>query len=386
MKRFSKIFSGIAAIMLGVGIILVAFGIGSVRSDWDEVKAAWQGTDHVQREFDGVKHIEIDIPFGYLVVSATTGDQVCFEATDVKAEKLEIRQKDGKLEIRMDNGKNAMQSLLAFPVMADSRWGDNEKLSMQEYRLLLPENYAGELEIDLGMGKVWLDGVDAGAMNLSMDAGELVVEECRAGKLDADCDIGSCSVEGIFQDISVKMDIGVLDVNLYGSHEDYDGVIACEIGEMEYHMGLDVQKLVEYYNSAGESADGMERNDYSNDIIRSELGLEDYEDYADAVSWAEAWNRKGGIDNRKKWNSPNAKGKLEIKCDIGDVTVRFAGADFFETLQTQWKEATVMIDSGASAIPEEDSIPEDTATFWDEGTDGSWQNGETAVEQKRSGD
>ena len=37
MKRFGKIFSGIAAIMLGVGIILIAFGIGSAREDWETI-------------------------------------------------------------------------------------------------------------------------------------------------------------------------------------------------------------------------------------------------------------------------------------------------------------------------------------------------------------
>ena len=49
MKRFGRIFTGIAAIMLGIGIILVAVGIGRVKAEWDGTES-FQDTGSMSRE------------------------------------------------------------------------------------------------------------------------------------------------------------------------------------------------------------------------------------------------------------------------------------------------------------------------------------------------
>ncbi|MDE7210558.1 MAG: hypothetical protein K2O03_03835, partial [Lachnospiraceae bacterium] len=247
MKRFSKIFSGIAAIMLGVGIILIAFGLGRVRSDWDKVKGATQGSDRIEREFGNVSRIDIDLPFGSLYISTTGDDEVYFSANNVDSGALKIRQDGEKLEIDADDKGNTLLNILGIPMGA---WADGDNdfpVAMQEYWLYLPADYAGQLNIDFGTGKVGICDVTADTVEISLGAGELVVESCRARVLDADCDIGKCTVKGDFEDISVETNIGALDVRLYGSHENYDGTISCGLGEMEYHMGVDFEEIVEYY-------------------------------------------------------------------------------------------------------------------------------------------
>lgn len=281
MKRFGKIFSGIAAIMLGVGIILIAFGIGSAREDWETIMGACQGEDRVFKEFSGVKSIEVDLPFGYVDVGVSEDDRVHFTALNVEEDSLVVKCEGGELEIETDMKKDKLFKFSALPFMIKSSKDYEKESGVWEYELLLPKDYNGELLISLGSGRIKVCGVNADEMELFVDAGELVVFEATADRLKAGCDIGNCSVEGLFKEIEVKSDIGMVDVWLYTSKEYYSGVIGCEIGSLEY------REMGEF----------------------------------------KGWDTKSGIDLKKKWESRNAEGKLKIKCDIGEVNVVFCPSD-----------------------------------------------------------
>lgn len=291
MRRFSKIFSGIAAILLGVGIILIAFGIGRAKSDWEKYRENGQGNDRVRQEYDGVSDIRMDVPFGYVHIGTSVDKKVHFEAENVTGEKLLLRQTGGELDICMDSGKNTVSSL-SFLALG---WGfDRETFAVQEYRLLLPEDYGGSLDIELGCGKLYMEGVEAGEMDISVNAGELVLNLCRAERLDASCDIGNCLVEGSFRNIRVNGNIGEIGVNVYGRKDDYNGVIRCDIGEIGYY-----------------SYDGR-------DVLLEEYAGDPYDQWK--------WNQSGGLGIRERWEGRNAKGSLEVTCDIGMVNVTFRGS------------------------------------------------------------
>lgn len=289
MRRFSKIFSGIAAILLGVGILLVAAGIGRARSDWEKYRESGQGSDQVEQEFDGVGSIRIDVPFGYMYIGTSEDGKVHFQAKNVTEENLFLLRTGEELDIRMDGGKSTVTSL-SFMAMG---WGvDREGFVVQEYRLLLPEDYSGRMNIGIDCGKLFMEGVRAGEMDISMNAGELILSDCHAERLDAGCDIGNCMVEGSFKDIRVNGNMGVLNVNVYGGKEDYDGVIRCDIGELAYYS----------YDSGNVQFPGY------------------------AVGRHDQWNQSGGLGIHERWEGRNAKGKLEVKCDIGSVNVTFSGS------------------------------------------------------------
>lgn len=367
--------------MLGVGIILIAFGLGRVRSDWDKVKGATQGSDQIEREFGNVSRIDIDLPFGSLYISAAGDDEVYFSAANVDSGALKIRQDGEKLEICADGKGNPLLNILGIPMGA---WADGDNdftVAIQEYFLYLPADYAGQLNINFGTGKVGICDVTADTVEISLGAGELVVEACRARVLDADCDIGKCTVKGDFEDISVETNIGALDVRLYGSHENYEGTISCGLGEMEYHMGVDFEEIVEYYIER-EMGDGYLTdlqgadldiaiedilNNYygvSYDTLLEELGIEEDEN----ISWIESWDRRGGIALEKTWKGKKSRGKLEVDCGVGDVAVTFLGAglytpEFTKQLQSiDGGQADVTADDfpeEATAVPDDVSVPEE---------------------------
>ncbi|MDE7060229.1 MAG: hypothetical protein K2O71_01365, partial [Lachnospiraceae bacterium] len=105
MKRFSKIFSGIAAIMLGFGIILIAFGFGSARRNWEEVISSQQGFDQMEESFDGIENLNLDILFGYIDLGISEDNKIHFRALNIKEDTIEIGQEGSGVEIYMEEGK-----------------------------------------------------------------------------------------------------------------------------------------------------------------------------------------------------------------------------------------------------------------------------------------
>lgn len=278
MKRFSRIFSGIAAIMLGVGIILIAIGFGRAKADWEKLREENQGHGQVEREFAGIGNIDLKIPFGYIKVGTATDGKVHFRAVNVN-ENLLVDEGSGELRIRMAGEKNMVQN---FSTLLMGLNFDQDEFIIQEYELLLPGDYSGKMKIDVGGGKLDIDGVRAGEVRISMDLGELRVRGCDIGRLDAGCDIGETKVDGHFRELSVKNDIGAVDVNMYGDKEDYKGTVHCGIGKLGH------------YNYS--------RADVTN-----------------------LWHWEGGFGIHEKWEGRHAAGKLEVRCDIGEVSVMFSG-------------------------------------------------------------
>lgn len=321
MRRFSKTFSGIAAIMLGVGIILAAVGLSRAKADWEKLREETPGRDRVEKEFAGIESIDLAIPFGYLKVGTAADNKVHFEAVNVN-ENLRIREEDGELDIHMDGNKNILQY---FSISLMGLHFDRDEFIIQEYQLLLPEDYQGKVEIHFDGGKLMMDEVRAGEVDISMDVGELDISGCDIKRLKASCDVGEIKVDGRFRDISVKNGIGALGVNVYGEKEDYKGSVRCGIGNLGYY-------------------------DYSKADV------------------SHVWHWEGGLGVREKWDGRNAAGKLEVESDIGEVSVMFSG-HFEDAVADVPRQPQDIVDYGTNNTA--DVIPEETGTdAWEIPQDG----------------
>ena len=314
MKRFSKVFSGIAAIMLGFGIMLIAMGFGSARRDWEEVMGSQQGFDQMEKSFDGVEHLDLDILFGYIELGISEDNKVHFRALNIKEDTVEIEQEGSELEICMEEDKDSPIQFSLLPYITIMGWAKkSDEFSAPRYEVLLPKNYNGTLKISMGTGFVRADGIEARRMEFFVDAGELVVRECSAEKLKAECKLGDCVVDGLFQDIETRSHIGIQEISLYHLKEDYDGIISCNIGQL----------------------------DYFNPIPISEERI-----------W-EA-NCQEGFHLYEKWKGKNREGNLKIKCDIGQVSVRFAKKEVPMDRGT----ATATTESELDSLLQDMKIPE----------------------------
>lgn len=301
MKRFSKVFSGIAAIMLGFGIMLIAIGFGSAKSDWEKISGAQQGADTIERTFEAKKDVEIELSLGVMRVEASWDEQIHFQAAGVRAEAVKISEDAGKIQIRMSGESGAAARLISIPVLLDGNFSYGA-FSYDEYRenagypvyvLFVPENYAGILDISLDVGVVSVQEITAGELKAAVDVGGLQIDGCTAKRLSAECDMGVNIVSGAYEDITVENDIGTVDVRIIGSKEDYNGELACELGQMRY-MRASVPA------NAGTLVEQLEQAAYF---------------YFDVTE-------KGGVDRSYEWYGASAKGQLKVQCDIGEIEVR----------------------------------------------------------------
>lgn len=301
MKRFSKFFSGIAAIMLGVGILLIAIGAGSAKSDWEEIAGAQQGTNTIERTFEAEKDVELAVSLGVIRVEASWDEEIHFQARNVRAEAVEITEKAGEIQIRMGGDNWAATRLISIPLLLDEdlRWDFSDGFSYDVYEdaaypvyvLFVPEDYAGKLELSLDVGAVSVQEITAGELKASVDVGELRIHSCTAKRLSAECDMGANIVSGAYGDIIVENDIGTVDVRIVGREEDYNGDLACELGKVRYMRGS-------VPAGAGK--------------LSEEIELAEYFDVSG----------KGGVDRSFEWYGASAKGQLKVRCDIGEIEVR----------------------------------------------------------------
>lgn len=297
MRRFSKVFSGIAVIMLGFGIMLIAIGFGSAKSDWERISGAQQGTDTVARTFDAASGVEIRAPLGNVQVGASPDEKLHFWAYNVRAEALEIAEQDGKITICTEGEGGTAARLISVPFLAEGGAdGGFAFLTAGDagypcYVLFLPQAYEGGLDISLGAGEVSVYGISAGEMELFVDVGVLRTEACTAKKLSAGCDIGESIVSGAYEEISVQCDIGAVEVTLLGREEDYNGGLACGLGQLRYMRAAAPA-------NAGELSERLEPAEYF-DV-----------------------SEKGGVDRSFEWDGAAAKGQLKVQCDIGEIEVR----------------------------------------------------------------
>lgn len=315
MKRFSKIFSGIAAIMLGFGIMLIAFGFGSARKDWEEVIGSQQGSDRMEKSFEGIEDLKLDILFGYIDLGVSEDDKVHFRALNIKEDTVKIQQEGSGLEICMEEEKDSSVHFSILPYITIMGWEKkSDEFSAPRYEVLLPKNYSGMLEVSMNVGFVKANGIEAKRMEFFVDAGELIAEECSAEKFKAECKLGDCVVDGLFQDIETKSHIGMQEISLYSLKEDYDGIISCNLGELDC------------FNPVPSEGRTWDRN------------------------------RQGGFHLYERWESQTGDGNLKIKCDIGQVSVKFAN-----------REVSAVTDMGTfefdSLLPGTDEIPQEATTI-----------------------
>ncbi|MDE7299431.1 MAG: DUF4097 family beta strand repeat-containing protein, partial [Lachnospiraceae bacterium] len=251
MKRFGRVFAGIAAIMLGIGILLVAVGISRVKADWRS-QESFGGTGSVSREFTQAEQISIEVPVGLLRIQVSGDDKIRFYAENIDEDGLIVRSEGDRVEIRMREEQKMLNLFhLDIPVLGltDIRHLE-ENQNAPVYVLTVPENYSGviraslscgklsadgirasELELETNVGEMSVDGCAASKLKLNVNLGALWIESCRAAWAEAECNLGSIGMQGDFEGLSANVNIGELSLWMARPESAYQGSIAVSLGQ-----------------------------------------------------------------------------------------------------------------------------------------------------------
>ena len=280
MKTFSRIW-------LGIGLFAIVFGLGFL------ALAAVTRTDDrsyspgytIDKTYEGVEELNIEIAYG--TVEIVEGDQFQIQGKNLIDEKFETSVEHGTWYIK-DHRKNRFPFFdINLPFNGISWNKDNSpRITITLPKDFVADNitlrvHAGEVRADAITAKKGTFSVDAGTLKVDrlqiletseyrVGAGEIIVEQIAADNVQIDCGVGDVQIDGTITGKSeIECNIGSVVLNLQGEWKDYSYEISSSVGDVTI---------------GDESMSGF--------------------------------GKKRRIDN----NSDNL---LDIKCDVGDITIDF---------------------------------------------------------------
>ncbi len=236
MKKFGRFFSGIAAIMLGVGILMIVFGIKGTKAYWEKQDNS-RDVENMSHMIYAAEKIKMDIPYGIVEIGMSSDSgAVQFYGENIDKDSVIIHEDQGEIAISVKDSYERIRLFnLEVPIFSGMEFGKlNRREKTPVYTLLLPWNYVKELDIHVDYGELSVDGVWTESMKLNVNLGEIKVEESYAKNLELLCHAGRAYAKGDFLTVDAEVELGDLDLILFGEKEIYSGHLSGRIGNLVY--------------------------------------------------------------------------------------------------------------------------------------------------------
>lgn len=261
MKKGWKIFAIICAVLAGVGIVLciagfaigvtdadvrnaVHRGIGFIREDdnaYDEddfEDGMEQANSQVTNAMDIPSTKGIDVEVNKMLVEVVATDEEKIRVENMAAEEIGLVMNEDEDSVEIKTTKNT------------SRVNDGGKLM-----LYIPKNVQlPEINIQVGDGKINLNGVRANEIDLEIGRGEITATDFIAGELSVSCGKGTADIRGEAQrDTDLECGVGTINFEVKGAQTDFNyeievGAGVIQLGGQKF-SGLAVEKTI--HNRAG---------------------------------------------------------------------------------------------------------------------------------------
>lgn len=243
MKKGWKIFAIICAVLTGLGIVLciagfavgvtdkdvrdaVHRGVGLIRDDFDaydddvfenKMKHA-DGQTATSMEFSTTKGIDVEVDKMLVEVVATEDRVIRMENATAEEIRLAVSEDEDSVEIKTTGNTN--------------RVTDGGKII-----LYIPKNIQlPEINIQVGSGKIDLNGIQANELELEIGRGEIAAKDFVAGELNISCGQGTANLQGTAQrNIDLECGVGKINFETKGVQTDYNYEI--EVGAGEVSLG-----------------------------------------------------------------------------------------------------------------------------------------------------
>lgn len=253
MKKGWKIFWIAAASVMGLGIVccIAALMLGAdlqvMRArfpygiGWVIKSGSVEYEEDRQESFPDIRKIDADVHAfaGNLRLELSDVDQVTVETDHI-----------GK-----DIGFSCTQDGEELKLKTKDKFLDRNKQGEGTITIYLPENDClEELDMSLGAGYLWMDGVCADKLELDAGIGEAELTDLYAGEAKIESGVGKVTASGVVtRELELNAGIGCIDYTAAGCEEDYDyeiqvGLGSVECGDSDY-SGLSFEKEID--NHAG---------------------------------------------------------------------------------------------------------------------------------------
>lgn len=185
----------------------------------DNIPARGEGISN----FTGIRELDVDVKALEVIVKQGDGDDIRVDIShmDKRLQKdLEFENEDGELSIET----------------TDNSFFDNIRRSKAGRIIIeLPKNNTiKDASFKIGAGKLTIEALNAGNLNIDVGAGEVIARQFTVKDLEVDCSAGSGEFNGsVTNNADISCGIGKINMTLAESRKDYNYELKCGLGKLK---------------------------------------------------------------------------------------------------------------------------------------------------------
>lgn len=224
MNTFYRVVGGAAAILIGLGVLLggIGFLLGGRMTQMPVAGVAFTGwgynplwgQDTVETSYPDGSVRKLDFELTCMDVQILEGDGFWIRAENVDGKRFSTYQDGDTWKIRCDN-----KHLTSRKPIVGRNWEHNAP----QVTITVPRDFVvEELDLELGMGTLTMDGVTTWKSDLEVGMGSMTLTGFTSSQCDVDVGMGSLVLNGkITGKGDIKCGMGSIEMTLGGREEDY---------------------------------------------------------------------------------------------------------------------------------------------------------------------
>lgn len=222
MKKLNKILLILSlALCLGGGVLLAVGAFAGGIDDAQEIAGTRTRTYNQEKtQLEAFTAIEADLSLSDLEVRPSGDDHAYLEYhidVPINSTPLEATVKNNVLTLRdwVDTNNTGISQVVGN-VLGWLPYGEHRTLDESSIILYLPQRALERCDIDMDLGELSIDGLNANTVDLSLSVGNLSLANCTFASSDIDLDLGDANGDNISMtgDNSVSLSTGDLSFKL----------------------------------------------------------------------------------------------------------------------------------------------------------------------------
>lgn len=220
MKKLNKILLILSlALCLGGGVLLAVGAFTGGIDDAQEIAGTRTRTYNQEKtQLEAFTAIEADLSLSDLEVRPSGDDHAYLEYhidVPINSTPLEATVKNNVLTLRdwVDTNNTGISQVVGN-VLGWLPYGEHRTLDESSIILYLPQSTLERCDIDMDLGELSIDGLNANAVDLSLSVGNLGLSNCAFASSDIDLDLGDITADNMTLTGENSMSLSTGDLTL----------------------------------------------------------------------------------------------------------------------------------------------------------------------------
>lgn len=263
MKKLNKILLILSlALCLGGGVLLAVGAFAGGIDDAQEIAGTRTRTYNQEKtQLEAFTAIEADLSLSDLEVRPSGDDHAYLEYhidVPINSTPLEATVKNNVLTLRdwVDTNNTGISQVVGN-VLGWLPYGEHRTLDESSIILYLPQRALERCDIDMDLGELSIDGLNANTVDLSLSVGNLSLANCTFASSDIDLDLGDANGDNISMtgDNSVSLSTGDLSFKL--TNPDALNINAdTDVGDVNTNDRYTGNLIDSHFNQTSDNASG----------------------------------------------------------------------------------------------------------------------------------